>query len=301
MVMFILSTSMTVLPACSSSPPAPDGDKASDTPAAPASAAPDKARQTEFADMIQDARGFLRKEDTAAASRIIDRGLADSREAGRDWELFYAEFQLLSGNLRRAGSDPLEALRKYADAMAIFRVHNSAQGQFEGFLELASLEEDRGDFAAAERQLTEAEAHIPRIDDKKLLARYEVCRGRIDAGRLNHAAAIKRFAEAATIFSRAGDKLSQAEALLLQASSEDAIDDVRSARGSIDKAGRLYTEENFTPGIVRTTHRLAILAAREGQYKKARELLSKARSLYLTLGKTSDAAKIDQHINALPE
>ncbi|MCK9522944.1 MAG: hypothetical protein M0R76_07845 [Proteobacteria bacterium] len=289
------------LAACSPSKPAddaPPADASADAAALPEAA---RARQQNYADSLGEARQFIQRENLSAAARIVDAGLRKTKEDGRDWELYYAEFQLLSANLQRAAFAPLESLRRYADAMAIFRVHDHSAGQFEVLLELAVLEEDRGDFAAAERQLDEAATHLPRIDAPRLLARYDVCRGRVEAGRMNHAQALQHFAEADKRYAKAKEKLAQADTLFLAASSHDAQTDTRRARVALEKAAALYGEENFAPGVVRATHRLAILAERDKQYKKAKALLTKTRQLYLELGKHSDAAKVEQHIHVLPE
>jgi len=247
------------------------------------------------------AREALDAEDVAEASRFIDRGVALAAGGDAAIEVARGRFVLLRGNIARDAGRTVDARRDYADATALFRVRGDDRGRFEVFLAEAELEEIQGDYAAAERQLAEAETLLPKIDDDRLRAAYRCRLGRLAFARARYADACTLFVDAVKLYSTARAKRDQAETLLLLASAEDSGGNAPLARRSLDKALAIFDEIGDKDGEVRALHRLAGFADRDHQYAKERSLLTKVRALYDELGRRSDAVKVERQLASLPE
>ena len=131
--------------------------------------------------------------------------------------------------------------------------------------------------------------------------REEASGQKYPARHVRHEEAAKAFLEAAKIFAIVKDNGARAESLLLLAAEEDSLGKDGESRRSLDKARSIFHEAGDKKGEAHAIHKLATLAERDKKWKRARSLLGKARELYLELDRVSDAAKVLQHINALPE
>jgi hypothetical protein len=180
-------------------------------------------------------------------------------------------------------------------------VHKYAKGSFEAFLAMAMLEARRGDYVAAERQLAEAEALLPSLNDSVQKGIFKLHTGRLASRRLKNKEAYDDFLEARRIFEEADNKAAVAESLLLLANEEDALDRGAECTRSLEKALKIYRLLEDPAGEVRTLHRLAGLAERDEKYNRARQLLKEVLALYDKLDQQSAAAKVRRHLNALPE
>ena len=239
--------------------------------------------------------------DVGEAARLVARGLALAAEGGAAQDVARGRFVLLRGNLARHAGRTVDARRDYADAMALFRVRADDRGRFEVYLAEAELEELQGDYAAAERQLAEAETLLPKIDDDRLRGAYQIRLGRLAFVRARYPDACALYVDAAKSFSLAHEKRDQAEALLLLAAAEDSRGEAGLARRTLDKALAIFHETDDKDGEVRALHRLAGFAHRDGQVAKERSLLTRVRALYDELGRRSDAVKVERQIASLPE
>jgi tetratricopeptide (TPR) repeat protein len=275
---------------------------------APAPAAPtdEGARsgadaKAEIAALEDQIRGALDAKDLREAGRLIERGIAAASGGGAELEPSRGRFLLRRGDVARDTGRIIDARRDYADAMALFRVAQLDRGRFEVYLSEAELEEIQGDYAAAERELAEAEELLPKIDDGALRGAYQRQLGRLAFVRSRYADAQALFGEAIKSFSAAKAGRDVAETLLLLAVAEDDAGDTPLARRTLDKALAAFTERGDKDGQVRALHRLAGFAERDGQIGKARTLLTKVRALYEELGRHSDAGKVERHLESLPD
>jgi tetratricopeptide (TPR) repeat protein len=292
--------------ACGGEPDASARTRAAGESAAPTAketAGKDEVSQlsAELESLEARAREALDAKNIAEANRLVERGAALAIGGDASIEIARGRFVLLRGNIARDAGRTIDARRDYADAMALFRVRDEDRGRFEVFLAEAELEEIQGDYAAAERQLAEAEALLPKIEGDRLRAAYRCRLGRLAFARARYADACTLFVDAVKLFSAAGAKKEQAETLLLLASAEDSGGDAPLARRSLDKALSIFGEIGDKDGEVRALHRLAGFADRDRQFAKERSLLTKVRTLYDELGRRSDAVKVDRQLASLPE
>jgi tetratricopeptide (TPR) repeat protein len=166
---------------------------------------------------------------------------------------------------------------------------------------MGQLEERTGDYTAAAREFDQAGSLLPKIDDKRLVARLKVNVGQLAARQSKHENALASFQEAARVFDVADDKKETAEALLLAAVEQDELGNTAACAANLDRAQRMFKELGDLDGQVRVVHRLAAMAERDKKYARARQLLKTAHGLYMELDNTSAAANVERHINALPE
>ena len=155
--------------ACGGEPDASARTRAAGESAAPTAketAGKDEVSQlsAELESLEARAREALDAKNIAEANRLVERGAALAIGGDASIEIARGRFVLLRGNIARDAGRTIDARRDYADAMALFRVRDEDRGRFEVFLAEAELEEIQGDYAAAERQLAEAEALLPKIE-----------------------------------------------------------------------------------------------------------------------------------------
>jgi tetratricopeptide (TPR) repeat protein len=257
--------------------------------------------QHEFDALEADILAALKDRDWPLANRKIALGVEKTSAAGYQFEIMRARFLLQKGNLLRDQGDEVAARRNYADAMAIFRVHGSQVGRFEVHLAQCQLEEFLGAYAAASRDLAEARVLLSKTDDVNLKAAFLIRSGRLAFRQVKYDEAFEAFLEASRIYAQAKDRTAQADALVLLSDVEDAKGDASQCRRSLEKALAIFEKSGNKGGEVRALHKLATLAERDKRYRKARALFNKVYVLYEELDRPSDATKILQHINALPE
>ena len=291
--------------ACGGEPDAAPEDLAADVRADGAGSAAARREaevlSNELDALEAQARAAIDAGDRAEAGRLIRRGVGRASAGGAASDVARGRFVLLRGNLARDAGRIVDARRDYADAMALFRVRSDDRGRLEVFLEEAALEEAQGDYAAAERQLAEADALLPGIDDDRLRGDYRRRVGRLAFVRARYPDACALWVEALKSYSAARAKRDQAETLLLLASAEDARGDAPLARRTLEKALAIFVELGDKSGEASALHRLAGFADRDGQFAKERSLLTKVRALYDELGRRSDAVKVERQIASLPE
>ncbi len=291
---------------CSGDPVDPAGSGDTD---GTGSSASDKRAKKESAEKLQheldaleaDLSAALKDRDWPLANRVIGIGGEKTSAAGYEFETMRARFLLQKGNLLRDQDDEVVARRNYADAMAIFRVHGDPVGRFEVHLAQCQLEEILGDYAAASRDLAEAEVLLSKIDDVNLKGAFLIRSGRLAFRQVKHDEAFEAFLEAVRIYAQAKDRIAQADALVLLSDVEDHMGDTSQCRRSLEKALAIFKKSGNKDGEVRALHKLATLAERDKRYRRARTLFQKAHDLYKELDRPSDATKVQQHINALPE
>jgi len=239
--------------------------------------------------------------DWPRARRLIASGLERVAKAGSELEPERGDLLLQRGNLSRDMGDEIAARRDYADSMAIFRVHKLDVGRFRVNLAQAQLEEILGAYAAASRQLDEAEALLEKVDDQSLKGAFLMRSGKLAYRQVQLEKAYTELLDAYKIFADLKDGKSKAEVLLQIAFVEDAQGEGKQCKRSLEKALKVFRELKDRDGEVRALHKLAALAARDGHYRRARSLLKDVKELYEELGRSSDAMKVEQRINALPE
>jgi hypothetical protein len=257
------------------------------------------ARQKELSRIEQEARDAIDKKAWPGARQIIGEGLRLSEDQ-RGLELEAAKLLLLLGDVERESGNEVEARRHYTDAMAVFHVNKDDRGRFETLLSTSQLEARRGDYSAAERELSEAETYIPKLKDRKLVGQFKMVKGWLASRQVKHQEAYDTFLEAIQIFEAGKDYASRAEALLLLAAEEDALGQLEASKRSLEKALSTFNEKEDLDGKVRALHRLATYAERERKFGKARQLFKEVLTLYEQLDQKSTAANVRQHLNALP-
>lgn len=253
---------------------------------------------------VEAARAAIAVKDWGEAGRAVERGLDAAGAGGKDGKddgLGRAFLLLERGNAEAGSGRVKEAERDLADAMAVFHVHQSAEGRFRTFLALAGLEIQRGDYIAAGAHLTEAETLLGDLASPAMKGVFKMHRGRLAAGQEKHDQALAAFQEASQAFEAAHDKRSLAEALLLLAAEEDAEGRVTSCRAALDRAQQVFKGLRDSNGEARALHRLAGIAEREGKHDTARRLLKRVLENYEQLGLDSAAASVRRHIDALPQ
>ncbi|MBN2342182.1 MAG: hypothetical protein JXX29_16035 [Deltaproteobacteria bacterium] len=254
-----------------------------------------------FTNLERKAVEAFQSDELVRCKQLIHQGLNETQRAGREYEIYEARFSLLRGKLAQKQGRSTDARRFLGDAMAVFRIRKNAQGTFEVHLAQSTIEENAGDFAAAQREIDEAQKLLPKIDDPQLKGAFIMNQASLLVRQMKHVEAAKLFLEAAQHFHSIDAKLQEADAFVLLASCEEAIDKAREAQNSLEKAYKIYTAENSKEGAVKALHKLALFSLREERYKKAKEQLQKVESLYLELDRPSDATKVNQHLSALPE
>ncbi len=257
--------------------------------------------QHELKGLEADIVAALKDRDWPLAKRVIGIGVEKASGAGYEFETMRARFLLQKGNLLRDKSDEVAARRNYADAMAIFRVHGDQVGRFEVHLAQCQLEEILGDYAAASRDLAQAEVLLSKNEDTNLKGAFLIRSGRLAFRQVKHDEAYEAFLEAVRIYAQAKDRMAQADALVLLSDVEDHKGEASQCRRSLEKALAIFRKSGNKDGEVRALHKLATLAERDKKFRKARALFQKAHDLYRELDRPSDATKVQQHINALPE
>jgi len=283
---------------CGGGEPKPDEDDSSGDKKGDDLSAAIKAQLAEFQ---RDAKAAIGERDWPLARKLIKDGLKAAKQGGHDFELERARMLLLLGDVERESGKELDARRYYADSMAVYRVQGDDQGRFTVHLSQGDLEAGRGDYAAATREYAAAEALLGEFDDRQLEGDFLTRSGRLASRQMRHEDAIKAFSDAAKLFDIIKDRRARAEALLALGGEEDALDHERQCRRALDKALSIFRDIGDKDGEVRALHKAASLAVRAKQYRKARKLLGKVRELYLALDRQSDATKVLQHLNALPE
>ncbi len=243
----------------------------------------------------------LEEQDWPVARRLIARGIGQATEGGNEFERERGQLLLQRGNLARDQGDEVAARRDYADSMAIFRVNKDEVGRFSVHLAQAQLEETLGAYAAAGRQLTDAEALLVNVESPALRGAFLVRSGRLANRQVRLDDAYKALLEASRIFADMKDRNAQAETLIQISVVEDAQGETRQCRKSLEKALSIFKEIGKKDGQVRALYKLAALAERDQQFARARSLLQKVQALYQDLDRLGEAMKVEQHINALPE
>ena len=254
-----------------------------------------------FVSLEQKAVDALGAEEYVMAKQLIDRGLQKTQKAGRKYELYEARFSLLKGKLEHLKGSSTEARRFFGDAMAVFRIRKNMPGTFEVRLAQATLEEGGGDFAAAQRELDEAEKLLSQIDSANLKVEFTFKQAELYASQMKHQDAARLFLEAAEQFHTNKNASREADAYVALAGCEEALEKPQESKNSLNKAYKIYLAAQNKEGAVKALHRLAQFAVREEKYKTAREQFKQVETLYLELGRQSDATKVNQHIAALPE
>jgi len=288
---------LLLLLACNPVPP-PAADEATRTPA-PANDR--KGLAKDFDALLKRAEDAVAREDRILATQLVARGLADTAEAGRDFEEYRAGFLLLKGQLAFAGAAVNDARRFLGDAMAIYQVTDNDAGICRVNLALALLEDSIGDTATAARHLETASALVKKKDDPPMEARHAMVRGTLALSRMDYADAATAFAEAIRLFGAIEDRRAEAAASLKLAAAQDAKGDVRNADRTLNRALQLFRDLHDQAGEARVLHRLALMAAENGNHGRARDLFKKVEQLYIALGQPGDAARVSQHVSALPE
>ena len=304
--MLTILVSALLAAGCSGDPGDPEGSIDDEGTGSSASA---KRAKKESAEKLQhelkgleaDIAAALKDRDWSLAKRVIGIGVEKANAGGNEFETMRARFLLQKGNLLRDKSDEVAARRNYADAMAIFRVHGDQVGRFEVHLAQCQLEEILGDYAAASRDLAQAEVLLSQNEDANLKGAFLIRSGRLAFRQVKYDEAYEAFLEAVRIFAQAKDRMAQADALVLLSDVEDHKGETSQCRRSLGKALAIFKKSGNKDGEVRALHKLATLAERDKKYRSARTLLQKAYKLYKELDRPSDATKVQQHINALPE
>ncbi len=261
----------------------------------------DEKLRHEFEALEADIAAALKDRDWPLAKRVIKIGVEKTSAGGSEFETMRARFLLQKGNLLRDQGDEVAARRNYADAMAIFRVHGDQVGRFEVHLAQCQLEEILGDYAAASRDLAQAELLLSKNEDTNLKGAFLIRSGRLAFRQVKHDEAYEAFLEAVRTYAQAKDRTAQAGALVLLSDVEDHKGDASQCRRSLEKALAIFKKSGNKNGEVRALHKLATLAERDKKFRKARALFQKAHDLYRELDRQSDATRVQQHINALPE
>ncbi len=259
----------------------------------------DNALQKELDELLQDIDVALEAGDWTRSRQLVNRGISLTSDK-RGLELANAQMLLRLGKLEQQTGNETDARRHYTDAMAIFHVHKSDTGRFETFLATGQLETRRGDYVAAARNFEQANSLIPKLKDRSLVGRFQLAIAQLASRQVQHKKAFDAYKEAIDIFAALKDKQAQANTLILLAAEEDALGRLPGSRRSIERAVRLFDEEDNLEGKVRGMHRLATYAERERQYKKAKKLLEDVCELYQQLDMQGAAANVRRHLNALP-
>ncbi len=280
-------------------PPAPteDSDAENDRPAADDEQA--LAKKKELERIEQEAQEAIANKDWGSARQIVRSGLKISEDRS-GLEIQNARLLLLLGDIERETNNEMEARRNYTDAMAIFHVQKNDVGRFETLLSKCQLEAREGDYAAAERELTQAETFIPKLKDRHYIGRYKMVEGHLASRKVEPKAASEAYVEAIRIFEAVKDHDARAEALLLLAAEEDRLGQLPDSKRSIEKALAIFNEKENLDGKVRALHRLATYAEREHKWAKARKLYQDVLELYDQLDQRSAATNVGLHLNALP-
>ena len=261
----------------------------------------DEKLQHELKALEADIVAALKDREGPLANRMMGIGVETASAGGNEFETMRARFLLQKGNLLRDKSDEVAARRNYADAMAIFRVHGDQVGRFEVHLAQCQLEEIRGAYATASRDLAQAELLLSQNEDTNLKGAFLIRSGRLAFRQVKYDEAYEAFLEAVRIYAQAKDRIAQGDALVLLSDVEDHKGDASQCRRSLEKALAIFKKSGNKDGEVRALHKLATLAERDKKYRRARTLLQKAHEIYKELDRSSDATKVQQHINALPE
>lgn len=301
-VYIMMTTALFGLASCGptneASKPAPE--KADEASGEAQTAAPkDGAKTKELERLRQEAAAAVDEKDWPQARQSVKAGLALIGE-GAGFEVEKAELLRLLGDAERETGAEMAARRHYTDAMALFHVQKNDPGRFETLLSKTLLEARRGDYSAADRELSQAEEFLAKLKERKYIAQYKIIEGRLASRKVDHQAAYDAIMEAIRIFEANKDHASRADALLLLAAEEDKLGMLPASRRSLNKALSLFEEQEDLDGKVRALHRLATYAEREKKYAKARKLLGQVEALYDQLDRQSDAANVRLHLNALP-
>ena len=254
-----------------------------------------------FESLAGKALEALKAENIVLARQYIEKGLQQTQKAGRKYELYEARFSLLKGRLELMEGNTTDARRFLGDAMAVFRITKNTPGTFEVRLAQASIEESGGNFAAAQRELDEAQKLLPNVDDANLKGEFTFKQAELMASQMKHKDAAKLFLEAAETFRTIKNPEREADSFVALSTCEEGLEKPREAKNSLNKAYKIYMEAQNREGAVKALHKLAQFSLREEKYKTAKEQLKKVESLYLELGKHSAATKVSQHISSLPE
>lgn len=254
-----------------------------------------------FGSLEKQAIEALDAEELVRARQLTDNGLHKTQKAGRKYELYEARFSLLKGKLEQIKGSTGEARRFFGDAMAVFRIRKNIPGTFEVRLAQATLEESGGDFAAAQRELDEAEKLLSQIDSANLKVEFTFKQAELFASQMKQQEAARLFLDAAEQFHANKNLSREADAYVALATCEEALEKPQESKNSLNKAYKIYLAAKDTEGAVKALHRLAQFSVREEKYKTAREQFKQVETLYLQLGRQSDATKVNQHIAALPE
>jgi tetratricopeptide (TPR) repeat protein len=257
------------------------------------------AKKKELERIEQEARETLHAKDWGGARQIIRSGLKMSKDQ-RGFEIQNARLLLLLGDVERETGNEMEARRHYTDAMAIFHVQKNDVGRFETLLSKCQLEARQGDYAAATREISQAEAFLPKLKDRRHVGRFKMVQGHLASRQVEPKEASEAYMEAIRIFEAAKDHEARAEVLLLLAAEEDRLGQLADSKRSIEKALAIFNEKENLDGKVRALHRLATYAEREHKWAKARKLYKDVFELYEQLDQRSDAANVSRHLNALP-
>lgn len=252
-------------------------------------------------DLLKEVEEALKSREWSLARKLIESGLTGATNGGSDFESERGSFLLLRGNLARDMGEEIPSRRDYADAMAVFRVKKNEVGRFKVHLAEAQLEETLGAYAAAARQLGEAEALLGNVDDLALKASFLFRTGKLAYRQVRLDEAYTALFDAYKIYCDLKDQEAKAETLLQISVVEDSKGDSSQSKRSLEKSLKLFRELKNKDGEVRALHMLASLAARDNQYRRARALLEDVEKLYEDLGRSSDAMKVRQRLNALPE
>ena len=287
---------------CNAQPPDNAAKPQDETPVAaeaPKKPSIDPDLKKELDRLEADAKAAVTAGDWVTAKQLIQQGI-ESTEPNRDLDLIMARFLLLKGEVSLNVGDHPNARRYFTDAMAVFHVRKNDPGRFETFIALGRLEEQRGDYAAAERQFEEAETLKPKIVDKALLGKFLVAKGRLAARQMDHNKAAENYTEALQIFDTIKDNTLRAETLLLLAQEEEMLGRLGSSTQSLQRAAKLFGDADNLDGKVRAVHRLATYAEREKKYASARRLFNEALEIYRKLDQQTAATSVERHLSALP-
>ncbi|MBN2529957.1 MAG: hypothetical protein JXR76_26440 [Deltaproteobacteria bacterium] len=261
----------------------------------------DDAQVNAFATLEQKAAAALNSQQMVLARQLIGKGLQQTQKAGRQYEMYEARFSLLKGKLEHQKGRSTEARRFFGDAMAVFRIRKNASGTFEVRLAQASLEESSGDFAAAQRELDEAQKLISEVNDANLRGEFTFTQAELFASQMKHKDASRLFLEAAEQFHANKNPKREADSFVALASCEESLEKAQDSKNSLNKAYKIYMGAEDKEGAVKALHKLAQFSLRDEKYKTAKEQLKRVEALYLELGKQSDATKVNQHLSSLPE
>jgi len=142
---------------------------------------------------------------------------------------------------------------------------------------------------------------VKKTDDPSMQARHAMVEGTLALSRMDYAGAATAFSEAIRLHGADNDRRAEAAATLKLASAEDGKGDVKKAERTLNRALQLFRDLKDPNGEVRVLHRLALLAAQNGNPARARDLFRKVEQQYIALGQPGDAARVSQHLSALPE